>query len=77
MQEGIPGKTSCDSFTPIPPVLHHLLIPGRGTPRVPSARTSCRHSLLHQREGENRVAALAAEVCEELLKPRVYDGLLR
>eukprot|EP00903_Cladosiphon_okamuranus_P017430 g16054.t1 len=36
-----------------------------------------RHSLLHQREGEDRMATLAAEVCGELLKPRVYDGLLR
>lgn len=37
----------------------------------------CRHSLLHQREGENRTATLAREVCAELLQPRVYDGLLR
>eukprot|EP00752_Nemacystus_decipiens_P002888 g2687.t1 len=36
-----------------------------------------RHSLLHQREGEDRAAALATEVCGDLLKPRVYDGLLR
>lgn len=38
---------------------------------------SPRHSLLHQREGEDRTATLATEVCGELLKPRVYDGLLR
>lgn len=47
------------------------------TLRVPAARVSRRHSLLHQREGEDRMATLAGEVCGELLKPRVYDGLLR
>ncbi|CAM9595506.1 unnamed protein product, partial [Ectocarpus fasciculatus] len=36
-----------------------------------------RHSLLHQREGENRAVTVAREVCAELLQPRVYDGLLR
>ncbi|CAM9609032.1 unnamed protein product [Laminaria digitata] len=33
-----------------------------------------RHSLLHQREGEERVTSLGKEVCAELLRPRVYDG---
>ncbi|CBN75666.1 conserved unknown protein [Ectocarpus siliculosus] len=30
-----------------------------------------RHSLLHQREGENRAVTVAREVCAELLQPRV------
>ena len=36
-----------------------------------------RHSLLHQRDGEDLGVTLGNEVCAELLRPRVYDGLLR